>query len=183
MSIWIGFLRGINVGGRNILPMKELKRLLGGLGCEHVATYIQSGNVVFRHAESRSNLIELKIREAVKSAFGFEPHILLLRPERLNTAIARNPFPDATQKPKTLHLYFLSEKVPAFDRNRLNGLKGENEEFRLIDRVFYLHAPDGIGRSKLASKVEKILGVPATARNWTSVEKVMQLVQSSAYTV
>ena len=179
MSLWIGFFRGINVGGHNILPMKELKRMLEGMGSEQVLTYIQSGNVVFTHEESRANLLELKIQRAVNSNFGFEPRILLLSAAQLKTAIASNPFPDAAQLPKTLHFYFLAEAAEEVDRNKLNELKSSSEKYSLVDRVFYLHAPDGIGRSKLAARVEKFLGVPATARNWSTVEKVLHLAQQS----
>ena len=92
-------------------------------------------------------------------------------------AIAANPFPQAEAEPKTLHLYFLTDSPENPDLNRLDQLKRGTEQYRLSDKVFYLYAPDGIGRSKLAEQVEKALGVAATARNWRTVSKVMALVE------
>jgi uncharacterized protein (DUF1697 family) len=88
-----------------------------------------------------------------------------------------NPLPEAESEPKTLHLYFLAAPPERPDLDALEGIKGDRERFVLGDGVFYLHAPDGIGRSKLAANIEKLLGVPATARNWRTVHKVMEMAQ------
>lgn len=175
MSLWIAFFRGINVGGHHLLPMKALKALLEGIGCDGVSTYIQSGNVAFSHKEARADVLSTKISQAVMSGFGFEPQVLLLTLDQLTAAHGANPFPAGESEPKTLHLYFLAGDAENADWNVLDTLKSVTEQYRLVDRVFYLHAPDGIGRSKLAAKVEKLLGVTATARNWRTVEKVLQL--------
>ncbi len=85
---------------------------------------------------------------------------------RLKTNVASNPFPHAADDPKTLHLYFLSELPRSPDLDAITGIQADSESFSLLGKVFYLHAPDGIGRSKLAGKVEKLIVVDATARNW-----------------
>ena len=180
MNLWIALFRGINVGGRNILPMKDLKSMLEEMGCEHVSTYIQSGNVVFAYREASSTVLQSRICRAVNAELGFEPYVLLLSPDQLEAAITLNPFPDATRSPKTLHLYFLLTDADEVDWPAMDSVKSITEEYRLIDRVFYLHAPDGIGRSRLAAKVEKCLGVTATSRNWSTVEKVLQLARDNA---
>ena len=84
---------------------------------------------------------------------------MLLSLADLATAVSQNPYPEATQEPKTLHFYFLETSPTNPDLAQLEALKTEREQFALIDTVFYLHAPDGIGRSKLAAKVEQALGV------------------------
>jgi uncharacterized protein (DUF1697 family) len=112
---WIGLFRGINVGGRNLLPMKELVALLAEEGFDEVRTYIQSGNVVFRGAGSTGAIGE-HILAAVARRFGFRPHLLL-----------------------------------------------------------YVHAPQGIGRSRLAARAESLLGVAATARNWRTVARLLEM--------
>jgi uncharacterized protein (DUF1697 family) len=175
MNLWIAFFRGINVGGRNVLPMKELKALLKGIGCHGVQSYIQSGNVVFRHATKQAENLEAVISAAVQDGFGIDARVLLLTLDELVVAIATNPFPAGEAEPKSLHLFFLAEDAIAADWAALETLKFSTEQFQLINRVFYLHAPDGIGRSKLAAKVEKNLGVPVTARNWRTVARVLQL--------
>jgi len=177
MNLWIAFFRGINVGGHNIMSMKDLKAMLAEMGCERVSTYIQSGNVVFSHKEAGATVLERKLSGAVKAKFGFEPRVLLLSIDQLKVAVEQNPFPNATLEPKTLHLYFLTDDAVKVNWPAMDSVKSGTEEFRLIGRVFYLYAPDGIGRSRLAAKVEKCLGVPATARNWATVEKVLHLAQ------
>jgi uncharacterized protein (DUF1697 family) len=175
MTTWITFFRGINVGGRNILPMKELKALLEELGCVDVRTYIQSGNVVFRHKEQQATGLSQTISQAVLNRFHFAPYVLLLTANHLKSALAANPFFPAEENPKTLHLYFLSARPTEVDLDGLNQIKSPSESFELIGKVFYLHAPDGIGRSKLAARAEKLLGVPATGRNWRTAQKVLEL--------
>jgi len=93
----------------------------------------------------------------------------------LQSALLANPFPAAIEDPKTLHLYFLSSAPIDADIGGLEKLKSTSESFELIEQVFYLHAPDGIGRSKLAAGAEKLLGVPATGRNWRTAQKVLEL--------
>lgn len=177
MTSWIAFFRGINVGGHHVVPMQALKSLLSGMGCEGVATYIQSGNVIFRHQLADKKKLSSKIAEAMESQFGFRPQVLLLTREQLATCANHNPFSGGELQPKTLHLWFLSAEPENADVDGISKLKSASESFKLSGNVFYLHAPDGIGRSKLAAKVEKLLGVPATARNWRTVTKVLELAQ------
>lgn len=122
MQTWIALLRGINVGGRNTMPMAALATTLESAGCRSVRTYIQSGNVVFT-SSSRS-------------------------------------------KPKSP------------DINGITKLAISSERFQLIDYVFYLHAPDGFGRSKLAAGAERKLGVPLTARNYTTIHNLSEMLDA-----
>jgi len=178
MPVRIALFRGINVGGRNSLPMKALSTLLESLGCADVKTYIQSGNVVFRHASTDVEKLSRDISAAIDNEFGFLPNVLVLTPTDLQHAIDGNPFADATSEPKTLHLWFLAGEARNVDLASIESLKSESESFVLADRVFYLHAPDGIGRSKLAAGVERRLGVATTARNWRTVSKILEMTQA-----
>lgn len=175
MEIKIALFRGINVGGRNSLPMRELVAVLETLGLRAIKTYIQSGNAVFQSNEQDAKLLAEKIRTAIMKRHHFSPPVFILELDELKKAIASNPFPEAEDEPKTLHLYFLDSIPQNPDLKALEGIKKKSERFKLKDSVFYLHAPEGIGRSKLAARVEKSLGVAATARNWHSVIKVMDL--------
>jgi uncharacterized protein (DUF1697 family) len=176
MKTFIALLRGINVGGKNKLPMKELKTLLEQLDLQNIRTYIQSGNVVFESPKSELNQLAVTIREAINTAHGFDPNVLLLPAEAFAQAIKANPFPEAEADPKSLHLSFLTANPEQPDLAGMENIRTETERFILRNRVFYLHAPDGIGRSKLAARVEKLLGVPATSRNWRTVNKIMEMV-------
>jgi uncharacterized protein (DUF1697 family) len=93
----------------------------------------------------------------------------------LQKAIRENPFPEAVSEPKSLHFFFLEQPATMANSKALESAKAGTESYVLTDRVFYLHAPDGIGRSKLAATAERHLGVAATARNYRTVEKLMEL--------
>ena len=175
MKTYIALFRGINVGGHNILPMKDLVALLENIGSKSVRTYVQSGNAVVEHGEENASLLSSKIRTTIKKTHGFEPQLLLLELEEIEGAVKSNPFPEAESNPKTLHLYFLASVPNSPDLGVLERIKSDGERFALKDGVFYLHAPEGIGRSKLAANAEKVLGVPATGRNWRTVCKVLAM--------
>ena len=177
MATWIAFFRGINVGGRNILPMRALQALLEELGCTDVRTVIQSGNVVFRHKVRQATEMSQTISQAVLNRFHFAPYVLLMTVDDLKSALASIPFSPTKEDFRTLQLYFLSAKPTAADLAGLKQIKSASENFELIGQVFYLHAPEGIGRSKLAARVEKLLGVSATARNWRTAQKMFELAE------
>ena len=175
METWIALFRGINVGGKNILPMAELRSDFEALKLNNVRTYIQSGNVVFEATAKTTTTISKKIKRRVEERHGFRPELLVLHKDELIAAVEANPFSDATSDPKTLHFFFLVQPTTAAQTDGLEDARKETENFHLTDRVFYLHAPEGIGRSKLAAKVEKHLGVTTTARNFRTVDKLVLL--------
>ena len=175
MKTYVALFRGLNVGGSGILPMKELVFLLENIGLRNVETYIQSGNAIFESEEEDGSLLSSRITAAIKESHGFEPYVLLLRPEDMENVVESNPFPEAESEPKTLHVHFLVSMPEHPDLEALDGIKGERERYVLKDGVFYLHAPDGLGRSKLAANTEKLLGVPTTSRNWRTVSKVLEM--------
>jgi uncharacterized protein (DUF1697 family) len=177
MKTYIALFRGINVGGNNILPMKELVAILENIGLNKVKTYIQSGNVVFQSQAEDAPRLAKKISAEVKTNRGFEPRVLLLELPEMEQALKSNPFPEAESEPNTLHVNFLVSVPANPDLKTLESIKKENERFNLKDKVFYLHAPEGIGRSKLAASAEKLLGVAMTGRNWRTVCKIVAMVK------
>jgi uncharacterized protein (DUF1697 family) len=177
MYRFIALLRGINVGGSHKLPMRELVTVLEGLGLHQVQTYIQSGNVVFQSESSDSLALSQQISQAIGQSHGFAPSVLILTQQELQEAIAVNPFPEGEANPKTLHLFFLDAHPQNPDLKALEMLKANGERFQLINKVFYLYAPEGIGRSKLAEKVGKGWGVVITARNWRTVTMIRHMVE------
>lgn len=179
MKTHIALLRGINVGGNHQLPMKELVVLVRQNGCTDVQTYIQSGNVIFRCATPDVRGLERRFASAISEKLGFEPRVLVLTGDELETAVSRNPFPEAAEYPKSLHLFFLAERPGKPDLQACDALRNATERFALMDRVFYLHTPDGFGRSRLAARAEKLLGVPATARNWRTVNALLDMARKS----
>jgi len=178
MHTWIALFRGINVGGRNKLPMAALTPMLESLGCRSVRTYIQSGNVVFRSAfRSKRNLTK-RLSDATNAEFGFRPSILLLTETALRSAAEVNPFADAVSEPKHMHFFFLESPPDSPDFDGVANLASATERYKLIDDVFYLYAPDGFARSKLASGAERKLGVTATARNYATVQSLISMLDA-----
>jgi uncharacterized protein (DUF1697 family) len=175
MKTYKALLRGINVGGNRILPMKELVEILDSLGCRNAKTYIQSGNAVFQHNVSEASKLAGQISVAIEKQRGFAPQVQVLEAKELAKVVKANPIPEAEAEPKTLHVWFLTAKAAKANITALTELKSQSERFELYSSVFYLHAPDGIGRSKLAVGVERHLGVPATCRNWRTVSKLLEL--------
>jgi uncharacterized protein (DUF1697 family) len=174
VSTWVALFRGINVGGNNMLPMKDLAALLEALGLRDVRTYIQSGNVVFT-ASGTAGPLAGRIGAAVERRCGFRPQLLLLGTTELARALAANPFPEAAATPQFLHLWFLAGRPARGAEAALAALAATDERFVLRGKVLYLHAPRGIGNSKLAARAERALGVPATARNWRTATTLLSM--------
>lgn len=176
MKTYIALFRGINVGGKNILSMKELVAVLEGLGVQGINTYIQSGNVIFRSRAADTALLARKIGAAIKKSHGFEPQVLVLDSAVLDKVIKENPYPEAEAAPNTLHVNFLAAIPPKPDFKALEKIRAESERFHLAGNVLYLHAPNGIGRSKMAVSMERLLGVTMTSRNWNTVRKLKAMI-------
>jgi uncharacterized protein (DUF1697 family) len=180
MKTYIALFRGINVGGNNKLPMKELVAVLESIGLHNVKTYIQSGNAVLQSTEKNTASLALKISHAIKQSHGFEPKVWLIDAAVFGQAIVNNPYPEAESEPDTLHLNFLASLPASADWSALEKLKSATERFKLVGDVLYLHAPDRIGRSKLYASLEKKLGVAMTTRNWNTVMKLNEMVSGRA---
>lgn len=178
MKTWIALLRGINVGGHNRLPMKDLSQIFETAGCKQVKTYIQSGNVVFNgHVRSVGELGDT-IASAIESEFGFRPVIRLITAKALRTAIATNPYPQAEPEPKSLHLVFLEGSPQRTHISDANRLLSASESLTVIGSRLYLYAPDGIARSRFAKGIDKAFHMSTTARNWRTITKLSELVST-----
>ncbi|HHS94736.1 MAG TPA: DUF1697 domain-containing protein [Rhodobacterales bacterium] len=174
MSAWVLLLRGINVGGKGKLPMANLRALLDTLGAQNVTTYIQSGNAVFTGEIDPADFAP-RLEAAIETHHGFRPSALVLSGARFRQIADAFPWPEAWETPAQGHIWFLASPPDRPDLAALEDLASPSERFTLTQQALYLHAPDGIGRSKLAAKAERLIGVPATARNLGSVSKLIAL--------
>lgn len=172
MKTYILLFRGINVGGKNILPMKDLALLLGKTGCKNVKTYIQSGNVVTNSTKKPG----AEIYKAIEAKYGFKPDVVVLEKSEFETAIKNNPF--QSDEGKSIHFYFTGKNFKP-DMDRLAGYSSSSEQYEIKGCVFYLHAPDGIGRSKLVANLETCLGVAVTGRNLNTIRKLAEIAECS----
>jgi uncharacterized protein (DUF1697 family) len=173
VNTWIVLLRGINVGGHGMLPMKRLVELMEKAGCTNVRTYIQSGNAVCTSKLADPRKLGDKIGKAILASQGFEPKIMVLSLAELQAAATANPYPTAI--PKALHLFFLAGPPPDPSLAALAPHKLPHENYTLIGTTFYFYVTEGIGTSKIAARFEKLAKVAATARNWNTVQALLAL--------
>lgn len=177
MSTAIALIRGINVGGRNPLPMELLRALCDDAGFRGARTYIQSGNVVFRAGKRELSRADVLLEDAIEGARGFRPRVIVRTLDEWIRAIEAGPFAGRDGvEPGKLLVMFLDSDPPASAKNALAGVKREGEEIALIGREVHLYFPDGVGRSKLSmAAVEKAAGASGTARNWNTVNKLREM--------
>ena len=166
----VALLRAINVGGKNLLPMKALCALFEAAGCTDVQSYLQSGNVVFCAPPALCARLQATLGEAIEAQFGFLPPIVLRTREELRDAVARNPFLAENAATETLHLAFL-ESVPTPQRAAtLDPKRSPPDAFALLGRDLYLSLPSGVGKTKLTNAyLDRTLGTTSTLRGWRTV--------------
>lgn len=160
-------LRGVNVGGTRILPMADLRESLSHIGLDRPETILQSGNVVFGSGLP-DHALAARIGQAIADRFGFRPDVFLLDRAGIGRAIA-HPFGDVP--PERVHAFFLSG-AETIDDAALAALAAPSERWRQEPGLFRLCAPDGIGRSRLAAALPRLLGGTMTARNLRTLCRV-----------
>ena len=172
----IALLRGINVGGKNKLPMKELAALFVDAGCEDVRTYIQSGNVVFRTGSADAGEIASIISGSILERFGSRVPVIVRTAGELEAIAQGNPFVKAGAETDKLHVMFLAELPDSASVEALDRARSPGDEFVVVGREIYLHCPNGVARSKLTnSYFDSKLSTTSTSRNWRTVGKLLEL--------
>lgn len=167
---YVGLLRGINVGGKNKVPMTELRALFESLGYTEVSTFIQSGNVVF--ATGRS-VTPKSLEIAIANQFGLDITVVLRTPHELERIVAANPFTGVD--PSELHMGFMTQRPSAAVVAKLDAERFRPEEFAIRARELYLRLPNGMGRTKLPNYLDRQLKIPTTVRNWNTVARLLEL--------
>jgi uncharacterized protein (DUF1697 family) len=176
MKTMVALLRGINVAGKNKVPMTELKSELTELGLEDVVTYVQSGNVVFRTPARSKDDIAAAVEKRITKAYGLSVAVVLRTPAELARIARNNPFLGRETDLSKLHVVFLNRRPPAGAVAKLDPERSPPDEFRVHAREIYLHLPGGSARSKLTlDYFERRLGVAGTARNWKTLLKLIEL--------
>jgi len=176
MTGWVALLRGINVGGRNSVPMAELRGLFEQAGLGSVSSYIQSGNVLFTGEAADRDELSRRLEEAVRETFGVSSPVVLRTAAELQRIAGSSPFgPDTSRT----HVAFL-DREPA-DRSALDSLDAAPDLFELAGTEVYLLYPNGVHGARLTgAALERRLGVTATLRNWRTVAKLAELAGSLA---
>jgi uncharacterized protein (DUF1697 family) len=176
LTTHVALLRGINVGGKNLLPMKELVLLFEKAGAVDVATYIQSGNVVFRTPAATLDGFEAEMAAAIETRFGLRVPVVLRTASELSNVLRKNPFLARGAETSALHVAFLAAKPTAEHAARLDPKRSPGDEFELRGCDLYLHLRNGMGKSKLTSDyLDRTLETISTARNWNTVGKLVEM--------
>jgi len=182
MTVVVGLLRGVNVGGKNKIRMEALRALCESLGCEEPRTLIQSGNVVFRTQERNLRQLAQRLEQAIERGHGFRPAVVLRTLAEMRGVVARNPFAGRRDlNPAKLIVTFLGDQPAASARDRILAMKTNPEELRLDGREMFIYFPLGMGRTKLpVARIEKTLGTVGTGRNWNTVLKLLDIAEQMA---
>jgi uncharacterized protein (DUF1697 family) len=187
MPTHIALLRGINVGGGGKVPMSELRQVVTGLGHHEVATYIQTGNIIFTPSHDDSAALAAELEAAIADSFGVRTSAVVLSRSELAKVIDANPYSEEPN-PKWVHGVFLLDDPDQTAHQRVAeavqaaGNKGSKDEATIVGRTLYLHTPDGFGTSELAKELlmkrRRDLLATGTARNWATVNKLLALCDS-----
>ena len=175
-SIHVALLRGINVGGKNQLPMKSLAAMFVEAECSDVRTYIQSGNVVFRAKDATARRIGAVISDTILDRFGLRVPVLTRTAVELRDVASDNPFVRAGVDAGTLHVAFLAGLPGASKVAALDPKRSPPDQFAVRGREIYLRCPNGMARTKLTNKYfDSTLGTTSTMRNWRTVLQLLEL--------
>jgi uncharacterized protein (DUF1697 family) len=165
----LALLRGINVGGKNKLPMKELTAIFAAAGCSDVRTYVQSGNVVFT-VENVAGLAG-RVAAEIEQRLGLRVPVILRTAAAMRRVVESNPFLKAGVAAELLHVYFLECEAPTKEVVKaLDYARSPGDSFVVSGREIYLHLPHGVARTKLTNAYfDRQLGTVSTMRNWRTV--------------
>ena len=168
---WVALLRGVNLGARNKVPMAELRARLEAGGYENVLTYIASGNVLLDGPAGRKKLAA-DLEGVVADSFGVSTTVTLRKSRELAATVAAHPFDDASET----HVAFLAARPTKTAVARLDELDGGANRAVLVGAEVYLRLTRGVHGSPLSiARLESVLGVPATLRNWRTVVALAEL--------
>jgi uncharacterized protein (DUF1697 family) len=172
----VALLRAINVGGRNSLPMKDLVKLCEAAGCRDVATYIQSGNVVFGASAALAKKLPTALETAIRSHAGIGVPVILREAAALRAIARANPFLNAGADPGELHVGFLARAPAPAQIAALDPRRSPPDDFVVVGSEVYFRFPKGVGPSKLSvTYFDAKLGTTITLRNWRTLQKLIEL--------
>ena len=173
---FIALLRGINVGGKNPVPMAGLRTACEERGLQNVRTYIASGNVVFSSHSSATRL-ENELEAAITKRFGLAIPVVIRTANEWERLAASNPFPDASEShPNLVMLGLAKSKVKVHAEAELQKRAAADEAVAVRDDAIWIHFGSGAGRTKITPAIlDRAAGSPVTMRNWRTVLKLLEL--------
>jgi uncharacterized protein (DUF1697 family) len=175
---YLALLRGINVGGKNKLPMKDLSELFVASGCKDVRTYIQSGNVLFNATRSAASKVATLVAAGISDHFGYRTPVVLRTVDQLAEVVHNNPFLAKGSAEDGLHVMFLADQPAAEAIKGLDPTRSPGDTYVVLGQDIYLQLPNGAGNSKLTNAYfDSKLATVSTGRNWRTVTTLLQMMQ------
>lgn len=171
---YVSLLRGINVGGKNMIKMELLREMFSLLGFENVKSYINSGNIIFETAEADNNELSEKIAKKIVETFSFNIRVITRKMQEIAEIVANNPFAGEFENDKDVHVFFLDDEMPAEKRELLLSHNNENENYAVRNKEIFCHLRIGVLESLMGKDyIAKKLKISSTARNWRTVNKIL----------
>jgi uncharacterized protein (DUF1697 family) len=175
----LALLRGINVGGKNKLPMNALVEIFVESGCKDVQTYIQSGNITFNASAKAAASVAGRVTAKITERFGYRTPVILRTVEQLRDVTLHNPFLDAGATPEALYVMFLADTPASASVQKLDPDRSPPDAFQVRGQEIYLHLPVGVANSKLTNAYfDTKLSTIGTSRNWRTVTRLLELMES-----
>ena len=174
---YIALLRGINLGGNNLIKMDALRAEFEKLGFKNVVSYINSGNLAFDTTKQSEKKLSDKIEKAVEAMLGRNINVMIREQPDIERIVARDPFKGKYESHKEMHVLFMKDAMPADKKKLLLDQQTDNEKIVVDGREIYCHLRRGVANSVLLGKgfIEKQLKLFTTARNWRTVQKLAEL--------
>jgi uncharacterized protein (DUF1697 family) len=185
MPRYLALLRGVNVGGHNKIAMADLRQLAADIGHGDIATYIQSGNLVFTSSDRDAAGLAATLEREIAARLGVRPAVVVVSAAELAGVIEDNPFPDEPN-PKYIHAVFRNDNLSpqaiaaAAQATARARTRGSGDEAVVVGRTLFLHTPGGLGRSELAEQLTRSAAqAGGTARNWATVTRLMAMLDAA----
>ncbi|MGH2574654.1 MAG: DUF1697 domain-containing protein [Ignavibacteria bacterium] len=177
MIRYTAFLRGINVSGQKLIKMEDLKKIFLSMGFKNVQTYIQSGNVVFDTSGLNHDVLHKRIEKELNKSLGYGVVTILRTITEIERIINNNPFKKEKIEGETkFYVTMLAEKPTSKQKKELESFKDNVDKFKIINREVYILCYKGYGKSVFSNNfIEKKLGMPATSRNWNTINKILKV--------
>lgn len=172
---YVALLRGINVGGNNMIKMEKLREIVSGLGFENVKTYVNSGNVIFDTKKTDDRKLAAKIHDAIQKELGLDISVMARSIDEICEIIVNNPYKGQFENDRYLHVFFLDDELLPEKRKLLLEQTSDVEFISVTGRTIYYMLRISIVDSVLGKGfIDRKLKVAATARNWRTVNKIVE---------
>ena len=173
---YVALLRGINLGGKTMVRMSDLKLTFEKLGFKNVTSYINSGNLAFDAVKTTEEKLVSKIEKAISGDLGQNIQVMVRQQGAINDVLENNPFKGKYETHKQMHVLFMKDEIPPARRDEALGWQTDQERIAICGREIYALLLGGVAESLIGrGLLERKLKMPMTARNWRTVERLADL--------